>query len=168
VTVVTLGGPGPRPTHPPKLEKRTEGARAQRRRRFSSLTLRILAPNVLALAILVGGVFYLDQYRGGLIDAKIVALQTQAEVIAGALSESALTGPAEAQDIDPIRAGGIVSRLVEPGHPTQSRLLMHPLHPDAGGDYVHNGVRRWTSQDDPEWQMLAGWVNGERTGAQCR
>ena len=69
---------------------------------------------------------------------------------------------------DPEESWGAVSRLVEPGHPTQSRLLMHPLHPDGGGDYVHNGVRRWTSQDDPEWQMLAGWVNGERSGAQCR
>ncbi|MDP6707523.1 MAG: stimulus-sensing domain-containing protein, partial [Alphaproteobacteria bacterium] len=87
-----------------------------------SLTLRILAPNVLALAILVAGVFYLDQYRGGLIDAKIVALQTQAEVIAGALGESALTGPVEDQDIDPIRAGGIVSRLVEPTE-TRARLF---------------------------------------------
>jgi hypothetical protein len=57
--------------------------------------------------------------------------------------------------------------LIEPGHPTQSRLLMHPLHPDAGGDYVHNGVRRWLSQDDPEWKMLAGWVNGEHVGASC-
>ncbi len=57
--------------------------------------------------------------------------------------------------------------LVEPGQPTQSRLLMHPLHPDAGGDYVHNGVRRWLSQNDPEFQMLAGWVNGENTGASC-
>lgn len=58
-----------------------------RGRRFSSLTLRILAPNVVALAILVGGVFYLDQYRGALIEAKIAALQTQAEVVAGAVAE---------------------------------------------------------------------------------
>ncbi len=57
--------------------------------------------------------------------------------------------------------------LIDPGHPTQSRLLMHPLHPDAGGDYVHNGVRRWLSQDDPEFQMLAGWINGEHVGASC-
>lgn len=60
-----------------------------------------------------------------------------------------------------------VQRLIEPGAPTQSRLLMHPMHPDGGGDYVHNGVRRWRSQTDPEWQMLAGWVNGERSGTMC-
>ena len=58
-------------------------------------------------------------------------------------------------------------RLIEPGRPAESRLLMHPLHPDGGGDYVHNGVRRWRSQDDPEWQMLAEWVNGDRSGTTC-
>ena len=61
-----------------------------------------------------------------------------------------------------------INRLIEPGRPTQSRLLMHPLHPDGGGDYAHNGVRRWLSQDDPEWRMLAAWVSGERTGSDCR
>ncbi len=62
----------------------------------------------------------------------------------------------------------LAMRLIEPGQPTQSRLLMHPLHPDGGGDYAHNGVRRWMSQDDAEWQMLAAWVRGERTGADCQ
>ena len=74
---------------------------------------------------------------------------------------------AEFTQPDPEESFGHVSRLIEPGQPTQSRLLMHPLHPDGGGDYVHNGVRRWLTQDDPEWQMLAEWVNGERTGASC-
>ena len=61
-----------------------------------------------------------------------------------------------------------VMRLITPGNPTQSRLLMHPLHPDGGGDYAHNGVRRWRSQEDPEWQMLAAWVRGERIGNSCQ
>jgi len=68
---------------------------------------------------------------------------------------------------NPEESWNAIDRLIEPGQPTQSRLLMHPLHPDAGGDYVHNGVRRWLSQDDPEWQMLAAWVSGERTGSYC-
>jgi len=60
------------------------------RRWFSSLTLRILAPNVLALCVLVAGIFYLDQYRDGLLNTKITAMQSQAEMIAGALGEIAL------------------------------------------------------------------------------
>ena len=74
---------------------------------------------------------------------------------------------AEFAQADPEESWRNVQRLIDPGRPAQSRLLMHPMHPDGGGDYVHNGVRRWLTQNDPEWQMLAGWVNGERTGTMC-
>jgi hypothetical protein len=52
----------------------------------------------------------------------------------------------------------IVSQLVIPGDPTLSRLLMHPLSPDAGGDLFHGGGRQFASQQDPSWQVLAAWV----------
>lgn len=61
----------------------------------------------------------------------------------------------------------VILRLIEPGYPMNSRFLMHPLHPAAGGDSMHNGGRRWMSTVDPEWQMLAAWVRGERTGSTC-
>jgi len=57
----------------------------------------------------------------------------------------------------------LLSRYVEPGYPLRSRFLTHPLAPAAGGDHFHGGGRRWPSQDDPEWQMLAAWVRGEET-----
>ena len=53
-----------------------------------------------------------------------------------------------------------VSRLVVPGAPLESRMLMHPLEPDAGGDEFHNGGRQFTSQEDPWFQTLAAWVLG--------
>jgi hypothetical protein len=53
-----------------------------------------------------------------------------------------------------------VQRLVVPGDPTSSRLLMLPLASEAGGDPFHPGGKRWKSQDDPEWQTLAAWVLG--------
>ena len=65
------------------------------------------------------------------------------------------------------RAFLTISRLVIPGNPEQSRFLLKPLHPDGGGSYTHNGPRRWQSRNEPEWQMLAGWVRGERTGRTC-
>ena len=55
----------------------------------------------------------------------------------------------------------LIQRYVEPGYPLYSRFLTHPLAPEAGGDHYHGGGRRWFSQDDPEWQMLAAWVRGE-------
>jgi cytochrome c5 len=65
------------------------------------------------------------------------------------------------------RAFSTISRLVIPGNPDQSRFLLKPLHPDGGGSYTHNGPRRWQSRTDPEYQMLAGWVRGERKGNAC-
>lgn len=52
----------------------------------------------------------------------------------------------------------IVSRLVTPSDPLTSRLLLHPLAREAGGDPAHTGGKFWASQNDPEWKMLADWV----------
>jgi hypothetical protein len=52
--------------------------------------------------------------------------------------------------------------LVTPGEPLKSRLLTHPLAEDAGGDEFHSGGKFWNSQEDPEWQTLARWVQGAR------
>jgi hypothetical protein len=65
------------------------------------------------------------------------------------------------------RAFATITRLIIAGNPEQSRFLLKPLHPDGGGSYTHNGPRRWQSRSDPEWQMLAQWVRGERKGSNC-
>ena len=56
---------------------------------FSSLTRRILFFNLVALVVLVGGIMYLNQFREGLIDARVESLLTQGEIIAGAIAASA-------------------------------------------------------------------------------
>jgi hypothetical protein len=53
-----------------------------------------------------------------------------------------------------------VSRVVRPGDPLKSKLLIHPLAHEAGGDHFHNGGKHWHSQDDAEWKLLADWVRG--------
>ena len=73
----------------------------------------------------------------------------------------------EWSDEEARRAYQAIFRLLIPGNPEQSRFMLKPLHPDGGGSYTHNGVRRWQSRDDPEWRMLAAWVRGERTGPSC-
>ena len=59
----------------------------------------------------------------------------------------------------------VVSRLVTPGDPTSSRLLLHPLSAEAGGDHFHSGGRQFTSQNDPDWLVLADWVRNAKTNA---
>ncbi|BBL52798.1 histidine kinase [Bartonella quintana] len=56
---------------------------------FSSLTRRIVILNIAALAILVTGILYLNQFRDGLIEAKIKSLCTKGKIIAGAIAASA-------------------------------------------------------------------------------
>lgn len=55
-----------------------------------------------------------------------------------------------------------VSRLVVPGEPAKSLLLLRPLAPEAGGYAYHSGGRQFKSQNDPEWKILAQWVNGQK------
>ncbi|HSB58554.1 MAG TPA: stimulus-sensing domain-containing protein, partial [Methyloceanibacter sp.] len=106
---------------------------------FSSLTRRIVILNLIGLAILVSGILYLNQFRAGLIDAKVQSLLTQGEIIAGALAASAgvdtdqiqldpekllESEPGQATSsadddslgftIDPERASPILRRLVKP------------------------------------------------------
>lgn len=51
-----------------------------------SLTARILAVNVIALALLAGSLFYLDSYRRELLDERYRLAASQAEIVAHALA----------------------------------------------------------------------------------
>jgi two-component system sensor histidine kinase ChvG len=67
---------------------------------FSSLTRRILFLNLAALCVLVVGILYLNQFRDGLIEARVESLSTQGEIIAGAIAASA-TVETDSISIDP-------------------------------------------------------------------
>jgi hypothetical protein len=56
-------------------------------------------------------------------------------------------------------------QFVVPGNPQKSPLLVHPLAKEVGGDHFHGGGKHWKSQSDPEWQILADWVNGRKLEA---
>ena len=53
------------------------------------LTTRIVLLNLLGLIILVAGILYFNQFRQGLIDARVQSLTTQAQIIAAAVAGSA-------------------------------------------------------------------------------
>ena len=56
----------------------------------------------------------------------------------------------------------MASKLVNPGDPDTSRLLMQPLAPEGGGNVFHSGGRQFATKDDPLWKTLAAWVNGQK------
>jgi hypothetical protein len=56
-----------------------------------------------------------------------------------------------------------VSKIVEAADdPLESKLLMHPLAPEAGGDAYHNGGRQFENKDDPNWRIIADWAKGAK------
>nr|WP_245453195.1 sensor histidine kinase [Aquibium carbonis] len=67
---------------------------------FSSLTRRILYLNLAGLGVLVLGILYLNQFRDGLIEARVESLMTQGEIIAAAIAASA-TVETDTITIDP-------------------------------------------------------------------
>jgi two-component system sensor histidine kinase ChvG len=69
---------------------------------FTTLTRRIVALNLLGLLVLVIGILYLNQWRAGLIEARVQSLRVQGEIIAAAIAASA-TVDSDVIRIDPDR-----------------------------------------------------------------
>jgi hypothetical protein len=63
-----------------------------------------------------------------------------------------------------------VSKLVNRNDPMNSRFLIHPLSPLAGGDieFVHTGGRQFESRQDPDWQAMAAWAGGQKLVSSTR
>ena len=59
-------------------------------RQFSPIVRRILAVNVLALAILVGTLLYLGRYQDKIISTELDSLLLQSRIIASAVAEGAI------------------------------------------------------------------------------
>src|SRR5262249_9767113 len=91
-------------------------------RAVSPLTRRIIALNVLPLALLAVGFLYLGKFESSLIGQEIESLRTQGEIFAAALSEGAvLDSTDEGEILLPDLARQMMRRLVEPTR-TRARL----------------------------------------------
>lgn len=102
----------------PRADARSKDARnrtASHRPLWQSpLTRRILAVNMLALAIPVIGLLYLDSYRSSLIQSEIELLQTEAKLFSGALAAGAVvTDPSGDESLLPESTRQTVRRLVD-------------------------------------------------------
>ena len=106
---------------------------------FSSLTGRIVFLNLVALAVLVTGILYLNQWRAGLIDARVQSLRVQGEIIAAAIAASA-TVDSDVIQVDPdrllqLKSGSAVSPLsyFDPN-------LEFPINPERVAPLLRNLV----------------------------
>ncbi|HEX4298103.1 MAG TPA: stimulus-sensing domain-containing protein, partial [Devosia sp.] len=110
---------------------------------FGSLTRRIVVLNLVALLVLVGGILYLNQWRAGLIDARVQSLRVQGEIIAAAIAASA-TVDSDVIQVDPqrllqLKGGDAVSpfsyydpNLEFPINPEQAAPLLRNLVTPTG------------------------------------
>ena len=53
----------------------------------------------------------------------------------------------------------LVQKVAQPGF-EGSKLVVHPLAEEAGGDPHHGGGQQFGSKDDPDWQTLKAFVLG--------
>lgn len=80
----------------------------------SPLTRRILAVNMLALAIPVVGLLYIDSYRSSLIQSELDLLQTEAKLFSGAIAAGAVvTDPSGEDSLLPEATRQTVRRMVD-------------------------------------------------------
>ncbi len=54
----------------------------------------------------------------------------------------------------------VVALVEATDDPLTSKILIHPLAPEAGGDAFHSGGRQFASKRDPNWKIIAAWVKG--------
>ncbi|MGC6399375.1 stimulus-sensing domain-containing protein [Sphingomonas sp. FW199] len=80
-----------------------------------SLTPRILAVNIFALALLAGGFFYLDTYRARIIDGRIERAEHEIALVAEALDRTPDAGGRAAAVAALARVSGARIRVYQPG-----------------------------------------------------
>ena len=137
---------------------------SSRRRVFASLRWRILAINVLGFAVLAAGLFYLDEFRANLVEAKRASLFTQAEMIAGAIGDGAVTVVDDGEPtiaLDQVEL--MLPRLVQP---TRARARLF----DRRGDMLADSQRLAAAARGVETQLLpppedVGFLIGSLTRA---
>jgi two-component system sensor histidine kinase ChvG len=105
----------------------------------SSLTRRIIVLNLGGLFALLIGFLYLNQFRAGLIDARLQSLQTQGEIIAAAIASSA-TVETDSIAIDPEKLLHLApGQSYGPSDETQPSLEFS-INPERVGPLLHRLV----------------------------
>ena len=105
----------------------------------SSLTRRIIVLNLGGLVALLAGFLYLNQFREGLIDARVQSLQTQGEIIAAAIASSA-TVDTDAITLDPEKLLKLAPGESTSAVDSNSQALEFSLNPERVGPLLRRLV----------------------------
>ncbi len=105
----------------------------------SSLTRRIVFLNLGGLVALAVGFLYLNQFREGLIDARVQSLETQSEIIAAAISASASVNT-DAIQIDPEKLLQLLPGQASSPFDESSPSLQFSINPERIGPVLRRLV----------------------------
>ncbi len=124
---------------------------AKKHRRFlTPLARKILAINMLTLAIPVAGLLYQDSYKEQLIQQELDSLRTQGEIFSGALGEAAITRLVSGQEIlNLVPARHILHRLSIPGR-VHARLFLNDGNLAADSERLGGIGKEVMVEDLPE------------------
>jgi len=108
-----------------------------------SLTTRILAVNVFALALLAGGFFYLDSYRSRILDSRSAQASREARLIAAAINAAA-----------PDHRATLALQLA---HDTDTRIRVYRADGSLAGDTRAMGLRnvQLIDPNTQDWRQQA-------------
>ncbi|MCP4070922.1 MAG: HAMP domain-containing protein [Hyphomicrobiales bacterium] len=107
---------------------------------FSSLSRRIATLNLIALVVLLSGILYLNQFREGLIDARVESLMIQGRIIAGAIAASA-TVETNTITIDPEKLIELQAGESTTSNPIPGTGLESPLSPERVAPLLRSLIR---------------------------
>jgi two-component system sensor histidine kinase ChvG len=118
------------------------------------LVSRIVLLNLLGLVILVSGILYFNQFRQGLIDARVQSLTTQAQIIAAAIAGSA-TADTGSIVINP----DSLDETPDPYAPNDDQYdnLDFPINPETTGPVLRRLLANSTIRGriiDPEGNLV--------------
>ena len=132
-------------------------------RPLSSLTQRIVAINLVGLAVLVTGVLFLNQLRTELVQVRVNSLITQGEIVATAIAELAAVS-AEATRYDAYTANEVLRQLTLPTGQRAQLYTRGRLTGDTRSfDFARQPVETEALAPPPKGSGgggLLGWVEG--------
>ena len=96
---------------------------------FSRVGFYIFAVNLVSLLVLTVGMLGITENRRGLVEAKILSLTAQAEIVASVITETAVSGAAPAPTMDSDAAREVLRRLSPLYVPDETRALLYAPGP---------------------------------------
>ncbi|MCW5774305.1 MAG: stimulus-sensing domain-containing protein [Rhodospirillaceae bacterium] len=152
--------PPARGGEPPSAGRRRqetpEAMPPRKQRRFSRLSVRIMALSIFPVATIFGGLLYVGAYERSLVEAELNALSAQARLFAGALAETAVTpGTPDERRIDMKLAANVMRQLAHATNArarlfdrdgrllVDTRILRRPYGDVREEDLPTEGTERW-------------------------